>query len=124
MRVWPVNCSDSKLCRTQLTHDGCDRVRSTMFIVGPARQCKLMVKAKRIISLLVFFGCMALTLLVASRGGITSIIPCLGFAGCQFCAAVYYFMSFIVSDASAQHLCKLHSSSPLCCLTRSPSSAD
>lgn len=71
-----------------------------MFIVGPARQCKLMTKPTRIISLLVFFGCMVLTLLVASQGGVISIVPCLVFAGCQFCAAVYYFMSFIVSTVS------------------------
>eukprot|EP01043_Picozoa_sp_COSAG02_P062514 COSAG02_NODE_8646_length_2494_cov_1.645929_1_plen_135_part_00 len=71
--------------------------RSTMFIVGPARQCKLMVKPKRITSLLVFFGCMVLTILVASSGGIESVVPALVLAGLQFCAAVYYFMSFIVS---------------------------
>lgn len=61
------------------------------------RQCRLMTKPTRIVSLLVFFGCMALTLLVATRGGIESLIPCLILAGCQFCAALYYFMSFIVS---------------------------
>lgn len=72
-------------------------VCSTMFIVGPARQCKLMVKPKRITSLIVFFGCMVLTILVASSGGIESIVPALILAGLQFCAAVYYFMSFIVS---------------------------
>jgi hypothetical protein len=72
-----------------------------MFIVGPARQCKLMLKPKRITSLLVFFGCMVLTILVASSGGIESIVPSLVLAALQFCAAVYYFMSFIVSMMAA-----------------------
>jgi hypothetical protein len=69
---------------------------STLFIVGPVRQCKQMVQPKRILSLVVFFACMALTLIVAVQGGIATIVPCLVFACCQFCAAVYYFMSFIV----------------------------
>ena len=93
-----MNSSNSTLTRCHLSQSVARTLAcSTMFIVGPARQCKLMVKPKRIVSLFAFFGCMVLTILVASSGGIESIVPSLVLAALQFCAAVYYFMSFIVS---------------------------
>lgn len=77
-----------------------------MFIVDPARQLKLMAKPKRIVSLLVFFAMMALTILAASHGSVESIVPCLVFACCQFLAALYYFVSFIPGgQRGCRYLC-------------------
>ena len=69
-------------------------IACTLFLIGPARQLRLMTKKGRVCSLLVFFGCMALTLIAAFQG-FAGMVPCVIFAGLQFCAALYYFLSYI-----------------------------
>merc|ERR1719272_424897 len=68
---------------------------SSLFIVGPGRQCKNMFKEKRRICTLVYLGCMGGTVFLAlfCKAPISMLaLPC---AACQFLAMWYYILSYI-----------------------------
>ncbi len=66
---------------------------STGFLIGPARQCRQMMKAKRRIATLIYFSMMILTLIVAwNRFKWPLILLCIIL---QFSALVWYIASYI-----------------------------
>ena len=68
-------------------------IGSSAFIVGPVKQIKSMCKPVRLVSTIIYFVMMALTLFAAFY--IQSGIVVLLFVFLQFCALVWYTLSFI-----------------------------
>ena len=73
---------------------------STFFLMGPKKQCENMMKPQRKLTSLVLFASMGACLIMAFTG-ISKIIILLAI-GIQFCALVWYILSYI---PGAQKLC-------------------
>eukprot|EP00669_Euglena_mutabilis_P013100 TRINITY_DN7859_c0_g1_i1.p1 TRINITY_DN7859_c0_g1~~TRINITY_DN7859_c0_g1_i1.p1 ORF type:complete len:111 (+),score=26.05 TRINITY_DN7859_c0_g1_i1:205-537(+) len=65
----------------------------TLFLIGPARQCKAMWKPQRAVAAGVFVLFMILTLVAAIvlHSLVLTLVSCV----CQYCALVWYGLSYI-----------------------------
>merc|ERR1711998_201396 len=78
-------------------------VSSSLFLKGPRSQCKSMGKSHRIGCVAVYFGAMILTLIVAFESGEPGL--CILCIFIQWCAAMWYFLSYIPGGRAAVKSC-------------------
>lgn len=85
------------------TVGNCLLLASTFFLVGPVKQLKMMFTPSRCISSVIFLAALALTLFVAIYSG--NVILCIVLVVIQFCALLWYGLSYIPFAQSAVASC-------------------